>query len=548
LTEYVLRTRKPLLATAQVFARMLEQGEVEPVGTDSVDWLGVPLNIGEKIVGVMVIQTYTDSVRLEQRDLDIMSFVSAQVAIAIERVRAEQANNQRTKELKALYDTSLDIISTHDLPTLLETIVERAARLLNASAGGLYLCDAERREVRCVVSYNTPKDYRGTTLKYGEGAAGTVAETEKPLKIDDYRLWSKRAPVFDQERPFTALISVPIFWQGAVQGVLHVLDNVEDRRFEEANLALLAQFANLAAISIENANLYGEVQRYASELEDRVAERTSQLSGRIAQVEELNHAMADLLQDLQEANRRLEETSRKLQTANVELETFAYSVSHDLKAPLRGIDGYAHLLTEIYAGVLDEEGKTFLQNIRQATAHMSQLIDDLLTYSRLELQELNARPVNARALVGDLLAERQDEIERRQIEVTVEIPFKFITCDAEGLAQAMRNLVDNAIKFTRETPAAQIQIGGRRNSRGTILWVHDNGVGFDLEYHDRIFEIFQRLYTSDAYPGTGIGLSIVRKVMQRMGGKAWAESESGKGATFYLEFPIEKSHRRESNP
>ncbi len=218
LTEYVLRTRKPLLATAQVFAQLVERGEVEPVGADSVDWLGVPLNIGEKIAGVMVIQTYTDSVRLGQRDLDIMSFVSTQVAIAIERVRAEQATSQRTKELKALYDTSLDIISTHDLPTLLETIVERAARLLNASAGGLYLCDAERREVRCVVSYNTPKDYRGTVLKYGEGAAGTVAETEKPLKINDYRLWSKQAPVFDQEKPFTALISVPIIWQGSNPG------------------------------------------------------------------------------------------------------------------------------------------------------------------------------------------------------------------------------------------------------------------------------------------------------------------------------------------
>ena len=179
---------------------------------------------------------------------------------------------------------------------------------------------------------------------------------------------------------------------------------------------------------------------------------------------------------------------------------------------------------------------------------MAQLIDDLLTYSRLELQELTVRPVNARALVEDLLTERLDEIERRKIQVTVEIPFKFITCDAEGLAQAMRNLLDNAIKFTRETPEAQIQIGGRRNSKSTVLWVRDNGVGFDLKYHDRIFEIFQRLYTSDAYPGTGIGLSIVRKVMQRMGGKAWAESELGKGATFYLEFPVEKSHRRESNP
>ena len=151
-------------------------------------------------------------------------------------------------------------------------------------------------------------------------------------------------------------------------------------------------------------------------------------------------------------------------------------------------------------------------------------------------------------VVQDLLAEFLDEIGQRKIKISVEIPFKFITCDAEGLSQALRNLIDNALKFTRDAPEAQIQIGGSRTSQVTTLWVRDNGVGFDMKYHDRIFEIFQRLYTSDAYPGTGIGLSIVRKVMQRMGGRAYAESELGKGATFYLEFPIEKSHRRESNP
>jgi PAS domain S-box-containing protein len=537
LTEYVLRTRQPLLATTPIFNDLVRRGEVEPIGADSVDWLGVPLNIGEKIVGVMVIQTYTEKVRLEQRDLEIMSFVSTQVAVAIERVRAEQAMSQRTKELKALYDTSLDIISTHELPVLLETIVERAARLLNASAGGMYLCDPERREVRCVVSYNTPFDYSGLVLKYGDGAAGTVAETGQPLIVDDYRLWDKRARVFDQHKPFSALISVPIIWQGAVQGVLHVLDYSESRRFEEADLALISQFANQAAIAIENARLLEEVQLYASELENRVAERTAELSGRMAQVEELNRAMSELLKDLQEANRRLEETSWKLQSANSELETFAYSVSHDLKAPLRGIDGYSHLLAEDSADKLDEDGKIFLQNIRKATAHMGQLIDDLLTYSRLEQQAVTPRAVNVAEVVQELLGERKEEIERRKIKTAVEIPFKFITCDEEGLTQALRNLIDNALKFTRDTAEAQVQIGGRRTSRVTTLWVVDNGVGFDMKYHDRIFEIFQRLYTSDAYPGTGIGLSIVRKVMQRMGGRAYAESELGKGATFYLEFP-----------
>ena len=186
-----------------------------------------------------------------------------------ERRRAEEALRQHARELEALQAIVLDITQRQDLPTMLRAIVERAAILLRAPSGGLYTCDPERQMVRCVVSYNTPRDYAGTLLKFGEGAAGTVAITGQPLIIDDYRSWSIRAGVFEEDRPFGALLSVPMIWEGQVTGVIHVLDK-ESRHFTEADLALLTLFANHAAIALENA-------RYSENLERTVAERTAKL-------------------------------------------------------------------------------------------------------------------------------------------------------------------------------------------------------------------------------------------------------------------------------
>ena len=177
-----------------------------------------------------------------------------------ERKRAEYALRRKAEELAALQITVLEITAPHDLPTLLQTVVERAAQLLGARSGGIYLSNPGSREVRCVVSYNTANDYTGTILKYGEGAAGTVAQTKEPLIIDDYRVWDKRADVYEEEQPFTTIISAPMIWMNQVTGVIHVLDNVESRRFTETDLALLTQFANHATIAVENARLYEEAQ------------------------------------------------------------------------------------------------------------------------------------------------------------------------------------------------------------------------------------------------------------------------------------------------
>src|SRR5262249_530530 len=210
---------------------------------------------------------------------------------------------------------------------------------------------------------------------------------------------------------------------------------------------------------------------------------------------------------------RVEERTAALDAKAKEMETFAYSVAHDLKAPLRGIDGYSRLLLESHIPKLDEESRTFLFTIRASTERMNQLIDDLLSYSRLERRALACGPLELRPFVEALVEEKQLELEERKIQLTLQVNGGSVLADAEGLAQALRNYLDNAIKFSSRVAEPRIEIGADEKENRCRLWVSDNGVGFDIKYHDRIFEIFQRLHRLEDYPGTGIGLAIVRRVM-----------------------------------
>lgn len=178
-----------------------------------------------------------------------------------ERKQAEHELRRRIDELSALYQTTLDTISAHDLPYLLNTIVMRAVDLLEGTSGGLYLCDLEKEQARCVVSYKTQDDYTGTVLAFGEGAAGTVAATGEPLIIDYYQTWEGRAKAFEVDHPFSAVISAPMLWQGQVTGVIHVLHNTEKHKFTQEDLKLLTSFANQAAVAVENTRLFEETQR-----------------------------------------------------------------------------------------------------------------------------------------------------------------------------------------------------------------------------------------------------------------------------------------------
>jgi len=245
--------------------------------------------------------------------------------------------------------------------------------------------------------------------------------------------------------------------------------------------------------------------------------------------------------EIRDLNRELEERvrirTRELEAANKELETFTYSVSHDLKAPLRGIDGYSRLLIEDHLDQLNEEGRLFLGNVRHGVQQMSQLIEDLLAYSRMERRNMHDTAVDLNKQLEAVLDERRQELNSRNAVTKVDMDSLVVRADPDGLAMVLRNLIDNALKFSRDRHPPVIEIRGHAENNAIIVEIKDNGIGFDMRFHDRIFDIFQRLQRAEEYPGTGVGLAIVRKAIQRMGGRVWAEGVPGQGARFMLELP-----------
>jgi len=238
-----------------------------------------------------------------------------------------------------------------------------------------------------------------------------------------------------------------------------------------------------------------------------------------------------------ELEQRIAARTEALDAKSRELETFAYSVAHDLKAPLRGIEGYSRLLLDEHSENLNEDGRHFIKTIRSSSEEMDHLIEDLLDYSRIERRALKSDQIELKALVNSVVAEKKTEAEKFGIDLDVNVNGGIVQADANGLTQALKNYLDNAIKFTKTSEQPRIEIGSDENEKSCCLWVRDNGLGFDMKYKELIFNIFERLHRSEDYPGTGIGLAIVRKAMERMGGRAWGESEPGRGATFYLEIP-----------
>ncbi len=235
---------------------------------------------------------------------------------------------------------------------------------------------------------------------------------------------------------------------------------------------------------------------------------------------------------------RVADRTSELEAKHREMEAFTYSVSHDLKAPLRGIDGYSRLLESDHADKLDEEGRFFVAMIRKATVHMGDLIDDLLAYSRVERGRPKLGPVAPGPVVQAVVDGAASEAVAGDIALTSSVePALTVVGEREGLVLALRNLVDNAVKFTAGRSGRAIEVGVRATPGHALFWVRDNGPGFDMRYHDRIFEIFQRLHRAEEFPGTGVGLAIVRKAVERMNGRVWAESAKGQGATFFIELP-----------
>ncbi|MGB6055625.1 MAG: ATP-binding protein [Burkholderiaceae bacterium] len=241
-------------------------------------------------------------------------------------------------------------------------------------------------------------------------------------------------------------------------------------------------------------------------------------------------------QALGQANAKLQRRANQLKASNQELESFSYSISHDLRIPLRAVIGYARMLEEDYGERLDAEGHRLLQVIRDNGQRMGQLIDDLLAFSRLGRAELTASQIDMHDLVEPLVAEVQQRDKHAAVEFDIQ-PLAPAWGDAALLQQVWINLVSNAVKYSGKRAQPKIRISSAAGADENVYSVADNGAGFDMRYVDKLFGVFQRLHSADDYPGTGVGLAIVQRIVARHGGRVWAEAEPDRGATFHFALP-----------
>ncbi len=262
------------------------------------------------------------------------------------------------------------------------------------------------------------------------------------------------------------------------------------------------------------------------DLERRLAERNRELESR-------NTQLAKDITERKQAEEALRQANLSADAANRELEAFNYSVAHDLRAPLRSIDGFSLALLEDYADKLDQEGKTYLRQVRESAQKMAQLIDDLLELSRVSRGELLRERVDLAAIARTVLAHRQREWPDRTVELIIHADVVAFG-DARLLSIVLENLLGNAWKFTGNRAQGRIEFGQQVQEGKTVYFVQDNGAGFDMAYVAKLFGVFQRLHLASEFEGTGIGLAIVQRIIYRHGGTVWAEGDVGRGATFYF--------------
>ena len=430
---------------------------------------------------------------------------------------SEEALRQSSKYLTALNQIGWALSTLQDLDGALKVTFDAIQANLPLDVFFINLYDAETNFVWFPLLYDSGKKWEEPGGKLGDDTmTAQVIRTGSPLLVnrspeeiaaldnEDYKIGNRT-------RVSASIIMAPLQIGSRIIGVISV-QSYAFNAYAQDHLTLLSGAASQVAIAIENARLYEAARRELEErkrAEDEVRELNAQLERRVLQ------------------------RTVELEASNRELESFTYTVSHDLRAPVRGLHGFSQILLSDFADVLPEQARDYLQRIEDNARLMGELIDDLLAFSHLGRQQIRKAPVNAGAIAQQAFMELTSEGERKRIQFILdELPE--VQADAVLLKQVFVNLFSNAIKFSRQRETAAIEVGSQKTDKGTAIFVRDNGAGFDMQHSGKLFGVFQRLHSYDQFEGTGVGLAIVRRIIERHGGQVWAFGELDKGATFYF--------------
>ncbi len=405
------------------------------------------------------------------------------------------------REVAILKEVSNAIVSELDLSRVLVLVADKAREFIAADTVLVPMISDDRREYRYVAASGKDADeILNTRLPIRVGMCGWVLTHERPLlfgqgtpfALDESTQWEKGQ---------TLALLVPLFGKNRIIGGISALGKAGGGSFTTTDMDLITLFANQVSVAIENASLVEELRNTLDTLEQRIEARTAELTA-----------------------------------INRELESFCYSASHDLRSPLRGIDGFSQILMDDFPQLLDEPAREYLEKIRAASQRMGQIIDDLLRLAKIVRKDMRREPVDLSAIAQRLIARYRSQTPGRAVSVKL-APDLCCQGDAELLEIALDNFIGNAWKFTQEVSQPSIEIGGRLEDGATTLFVCDNGCGFDMQYQDKLFQPFQRLHRQDEYPGSGVGLAVAERIVKRHDGRVWAVSTLGKGAAFVFTLP-----------